>query len=134
MNFEFPDTLTTDSESSWAGDFENNLGFAVTSCAIKIYTRVLYHEFFIIFIEGLCSLMGKALDFRAGGPRFKSHLSQYLPNFYWNFFKNGTTGQGQIMCFFEILRSRAFRICGQSVWESKIHKIRRQGTVPLYLS
>ena len=73
--------------------------------------------------------MGKALDFRAGGPRFKSHLSQYLPNFYWNFLKSGITGHGQIMCFFEILRSRAFRICGQSVWELKIHKIRRQGTV-----
>ena len=73
--------------------------------------------------------MGKALDFRAGGPRFKSHLSQYLPNFYWNFLKSGITGHGQIMCFFEILRSRAFRICGQSVWELKIHKIRRQETV-----
>ena len=73
--------------------------------------------------------MGKALDLHAGGPRFKSHLSQYLPNFYWNFLKSGITGHGQIMCFFEILRSRAFRICGQSVWELKIDKIRRQGTV-----
>ena len=73
--------------------------------------------------------MGKALDFRAWGPRFKSHLSQYLPNFYWNFLKSGITGHGQIMCFFKILRSRAFRICGQSVWELKIHKIRRQRTV-----
>ena len=72
MNFDFPDTLTTDSESSWAGDFENNLGFAVTSCAIKIYTRFLYHEYFTIFIQGLCSLMVKALDFCARGPRFKS--------------------------------------------------------------
>ena len=73
--------------------------------------------------------MGKALDFRAGGPRFKSHLSQYLPNFYWNFLKSGITGQGQIMCFFEFLRSRAFRIYGFCLWELKFHKIRRQGTV-----
>ena len=73
--------------------------------------------------------MGKALAFHAGGPKFKSHLSQYMPNFYWNFLKSGITGHGQIMCFFKILRSRAFRICGQSVWELKIHKIRRQGTV-----
>ena len=50
VNFEFPDTFTTDSESSWSGDFENNLEFAVTSCAIKIYTRVLYHEFFNTYL------------------------------------------------------------------------------------
>ena len=105
VNFEFPDTLTTDSESSWYVDFENNLGFAVTSCAIKIYIPDFY----------------------------TMNISQYLYkgrlNFYWNFLKSGITGHGQIMCFFEILRSRAFRISGQSVWEHKIHKIRRQGTV-----
>jgi len=78
--------------------------------------------------------MGKAHDFLLGGPRFKSHLSQYLPNFYWNFLKSGITGHGQIMCFLEILRSRVFRICGQSVWELKIHKIRRQGTVDEHVS
>ena len=27
---------------------------------------------------------------------------------------------------------RAFRICGQSLWEIKFHKIRVQGTVPYY--
>ena len=32
-NFKFPDTLTTDSESSWHGDFENRLGYGLASCA-----------------------------------------------------------------------------------------------------
>ena len=73
--------------------------------------------------------MGKALDFRAEGPRLKSHLSQYLYNFYRKFLNSGITKHSQIMCFLDILRSRAFRIYGQSVWELKINKIRRQGTV-----
>ena len=42
VNFEFPDTLTTDSESSWSGDFENNLGLAVTSCVPWKYIPEFY--------------------------------------------------------------------------------------------
>ena len=41
----------------------------------------------------------------------------------------GTTSYSKSQVIFKIYRSRAFRICSQSVWELKIHKIRLQGTV-----
>ena len=72
-----------------------------------------------------------------GPPALKSSaLPIRLQSPYINIMKNSWykslvyISMAQLVTANPKLFSRAFRICSQSVWELKIHKIRRQGTVP----
>ena len=65
----------------------------IASSNVKLAAyRFKCQEFFILKIQGLCSVMVRALGFHAGGPRFESWQSPYIPNFWWNFLNLTTLG------------------------------------------
>ena len=49
MNFEVSETLATDSESSWHGDFENGVGYGLAGCATEtvIYLKAKCFDSFL---------------------------------------------------------------------------------------